>query len=160
MTSKSQGIWMLAHAYQYHQSRRGRIKRCDEYTFSWECAASRFVFCTNSEAKYLAMPVELAEAFLLRCLDRSFRQRVITDSTSAVQECVEAGNTRLCLHHRQERYICKSERFPGLSLTLESEGASAGGLFLPHKVRMDFGSTMERTMRDEVRSMFHMPAAA
>lgn len=160
MTSKSQGIWVLGHAYKYEQSRRGRIKGSVEYEFFWEQAESRFVFRAGTETTYLPTPVALAEAFLLQCLDDSFRHRVITDSTCAVQESIEVGGVELCLRHCQQKYMCKHERFPGLSLTLESGGASIGYLFLPHPVRMDFGSTMARTMPEEVRMMLHPPIAA
>lgn len=160
MTSKSHGVWVLAHAYKYDQSRHGRIQGSTEYTFVWEPAQSRFVLTAGAEFKYLAMPVELAEAFLLQCLDQTFRNHVIIDSTTTVQECVEVGGARLCLRHCQERYICKGERFPGLSLTLESDGASAGYLFLPYQIRMDFGSTMARTMPEEVHMMLYPLVAA
>lgn len=161
MTSKSQGVWVLGHAYKYDQSRRGRIKGSTEYTFGWDAAASKFVLHAGAETKELHMPLALAETFLLKCLDSAFRQRVITDSASVVQEYVEAGGARLCLRHCQVRYMCKaSERLPGLSLTVDSGGVTAGYLFLPYQIRMDFGSTMARTMAEEVHTMLHMPQAA
>jgi len=153
-------MWVLGHAYHYDHTRRGRIKGSTEYTFAWESAKRRFVLSTRTEEKELPMPVDLAEAFLLQCLDRSFRERVIIDSACTVQEHVSVGGARLCLRHCQVRYSCKpSERLPGLSLSVES-GAGTGYLHLPYQVRMDFGLTMARTMPEEVHMMLHMPRAA
>lgn len=163
-------VWRLSAAskYEEREPRSRRPKLVSVHTFGWDRDARSFVLTTDAglglkTEQRLAMPVELAEAFLVRCVDPAFNECFLTSMCplKAAVETVEAGGAKLVIERDRS---CSNGSASGKSHILAGLSIGFSGtdnrLFLYSELRMRFGVNLRNVSADVVRAKLRTPAAA
>jgi hypothetical protein len=168
MTAKKSrsDVWWLGAGSEYRdRPNQGCFSPLDlvsSHSFGWDTKAQGFVVkdelgIAGTVHHRLSMPVELAEAFLLRCLDPKFRELFLTSAfpREDAEETIEAGGAKLKLHRSKAEPVRGSQRYymPGLTLSIEKKmEGSPERVFLFHEMRINFGARIGKLTMEEVQT--------
>ncbi len=165
MADEKENIWWLTMALKYRdregQSCFSPSIPVSRHSFGWERKAESFVIRDNlGIAGYvhdrLPVPIELAEKFLLRCLDGAFRQSFLTSMLPSedAEEAIEHGDVRLRVHRSHAVLDSRGMRYiamPSLSLSLAGPDGKNSSITLFDGLRRSLGNSIAGYAADSIR---------
>lgn len=163
--AEKEHIWWIASANGYRdregQSCFSPSVPVSIHSFGWDRKAESFVIRDNlGSAGYvhhrLPVPIELAEKFLLRCLNGAFRQLFLTSMLPSQDagEVIEHGDARLHVHRSRALEDGRGSRYismPSLSLSLAGPDGKQLHINLFDGLRRGLGYSIAGYAADSIR---------
>ena len=154
-------IWRLAGATKYKRNHLGSFAPStpmSSHMFGWNKVKKAFIIedtfgMAGTTTRTLPLLPELAELFLVRCLEPAFAERFLNSYCPRRDEnevlTLEGNELHLSCSAYKSGRVGRDDTLPTLSL---SSGRGTDSLWLFYELRQSFGQRMKKLLPKEIRS--------